>query len=84
MERVPPRSPPPAIWLCTLNCNGLISSRPPHLCSLSAGGADVCDGVPSAPAAGVLPHATGVAFRFHRITGTLPVCPGATDMVEEV
>lgn len=34
MERVPPCSPPPAIWLCTLNCNGLISSHPPHLFSL--------------------------------------------------
>lgn len=52
--------------------------------SVSAGRTDVCDGVPSASAAGVFLHAAGVAVRFHRITGALPVCPGATDMVEEV
>lgn len=56
----------------------------PHLCSVSADRTDVCDGLPAAAAIGVFLHAAGVALRFHRLPGTLPVCPGAADMVEEV
>lgn len=36
--------------------------------SLSADWADVCDGVSSAVAAGVLPHAAGVALCIHSLT----------------
>lgn len=56
----------------------------PHLCSVPADRTDVCDGLPGAAATGVFFHATGLALRFHRLVGTLSVCPGAADMVEEV
>lgn len=56
----------------------------PVFCPVPAGRADVGDGLPGEAAAGVLPHAAGVALRFHRLAGTLPVRPGAADVVEEV
>lgn len=83
------------LWECTECCAptnridaGILTASStvsrPHLCSVSADRPDVCDRLPRAAAAGVFPHATGVALRFHRLPGTLPVCPGAADMVEEV
>lgn len=54
------------------------------LLSVSADRTDVCDSVSSAAAAGVLPHAAGLALRLHGLPGTFWVCRWATVVVEEV
>lgn len=45
---------------------------------------DVCHRVSCPAAAGVLPHAAGLAFRLRSLPGTLRLCHRAAVVVEEV